>query len=159
MQKPFRMILLQILWGIMLTPLLWAADPINGTWKLDVHSSKFLGQPPEEQIEKYSELSSGDIEMVLTRVQTNGTSTSIRLTWPSQGGVVHDPAGALPKGQTATEILLGPGDWLTIFLIDGKQVIAMHKVISTDGKTMTQKFKTVDQQGRPGEQVQVLHRQ
>jgi hypothetical protein len=159
MQKLLRIVFLPIFAAIILTPLLRAADPINGTWKLDVRSSKFLERPPKEQIEKYSELASGDMELVLTRTQTDGVSTTIRLTWPAKGGVVIDPAGALPKGETITEVLLGPGDWLAIFLIDGKQQIAMHKVISMDGKTMTQTFKTVDPQGRPFEQVQVLHRQ
>ena len=159
MQQAFRMILLPILAGITLTPLARAADPINGTWKLDLRSSKFVQPSPKEQIEKYTELASGEIEMILTRTQANGASTNTRLTWPAQGGVVLDPAGALPKSETITEVLLGPGDWLAIFLSDGKQLTAMHKVISRDGKTMTQTIKTVDSQGRPVEQIQVLHRQ
>jgi hypothetical protein len=153
------MILLQILGGIMLTPLVRAADPITGAWKLDVRGSKFVERLPREETQVYKELASGDIEMVLTRTQMNGASTTVKLTWPAQGGAVHDPAGALPKGETITEGLLGPGDWLAIFLTDGKQDTTMHKVISRDGRTMIQTFKTVDPQGRPGEQVQVLHRQ
>lgn len=110
-------------------------------------------------METYRELASGDIEMVLTRTEKDGAHTTMRLTWPAMGGAVHDPAGALPKGEAAIETLLGPGDWLAIFLNDGKQETTMHKVISRDGKTMVQTFKTVDSHGRPGEQVQVLHRQ
>jgi len=143
---------------MILTPLR-AADPITGVWKLDVRSSKFVQRPPKEESETYKELASGDIEMVLTRTQKDGASTTIRLTWPAQGGAVHDPTGALPKGETITEALLGPGDWLAVFLKDGKQQTAMHKVISRDGKTMVQTFKTVNPEGQPGEQVQVLHRQ
>ena len=64
--------------------------------------------------------------------------------------------GALSKGETITEVLLGPGDWLAIFRKDGKQQTVMHKVISRDGKTMTQTFKIVDSQGWPIEHVQIL---
>lgn len=74
-------------------------------------------------------------------------------------GRTRSRAGALPKGEAIIETLLGPGDWIAIFLTDGKQETTMHKVITSDGKTMVQTFKTVNPQGRPGEQVQVLHRQ
>jgi hypothetical protein len=159
MQKPRPMILLQILGcGIMLTPLR-AADPIIGAWKLDIRRSKFVELPPKEETETSRELASGDIEMVLTRTRKDGASTVTRLTWPARGGAVHDPAGALPKNEAIIETLLGPGDWIAIFLTNGKQETTMHKVISRKGKTMVQTFKTMDPQGRPGEQVQVLHRQ
>jgi hypothetical protein len=159
MQRSFQMILMQILGcGLTLMPLR-AADPITGTWKLDVRKSKFVERPPKEETETYRELVSGDIEMVLTRTQQDGASTIVTLTWPALGGAVHDPAGTLPKGEAIIETLLGPGDWIAIFLTDGKQQSTMHKVISSDGKTMVQTFKTVDPQGRPGEQVQVLRRQ
>jgi hypothetical protein len=153
------MILLQIFGcGIMVLPLS-AADPITGTWKLDVGSSKFVGSPPKEQIETYSELATGDIEMVLSRIEKEGAPTTTSLTWPARGGVVHDPASALPKGETVIETLLGPGDWLAIFLTDDKQVATMYKVISRDGKVMVQTIEALDSHGLPIEQVQILHRQ
>jgi hypothetical protein len=159
MQRPFRMILLQILGGGLALMPLRAADPITGTWKLDVRKSNFVERPPKEQTETYRELASGDLEMVLTRTQQDGASTIVTLTWPALGGAVHDPASALPKGEAIIETLLGPGNWIAIFLTDGKQQTTMHKVITSDGRTMVQTFKTVDPHGRPGEQVQVLRRQ
>jgi hypothetical protein len=136
-----------------------AADPIAGIWKLDVANSKFVVAPPKEQTEVYRELASGEIEMSLTRVQTDGASQSTKLTWPASGGAVHDPDGHLPKGETIVETLLGPGDWYVTYLMNGKQFLVMHKVISQDGQTMHQTIKGTDLQGRTGEQIQVLHRQ
>lgn len=136
-----------------------AADPIVGTWKLDVGSSKFVLPPPKEQTEVYRELASGDIEMVLTRVQSDGNSTSITLTWPSTGGAVHDPDGHLRKGETIVETLLGPGEWFVTYMKDGKQYLTMHKLISPDGKTMRQTIKGLDPQGHPAEQIQELRQQ
>jgi hypothetical protein len=85
-----------------------AADPIIGTWKLDLGNSKFAIPPPKEQTEVYREVDSGEIQFVLTRVQSDGASKSTELRWPVGGGVVHDPDGHVPKGETYVETLLGP---------------------------------------------------
>jgi hypothetical protein len=148
-----------IVFGIMTLAPAIAGDPIVGTWKLDVGSSKFVLPPPKEQTEVYRELASGEIEMVLTRVQSDGKSTSTTLTWPSSGGAVHDPYGHLPKGETLVETLLGPGEWFVTYMRNGKQYLTMHKLISPDGKTMRQTIRGLDPQGHPAEQIQVVRRQ
>jgi hypothetical protein len=162
MEKRLCAALLNILMALTMTAsAAMAAEPIAGTWKLDVANSKFASfiSPPKEQTEVYRELASGEIEMVLTRVTSQGATTSTRLLWPAGGGAVKDPDGSLPKGQTLVETLLGPGEWYVTYLMNGKQVLTMHKVISQDGQTMRQTIQGVDSQGRAGEQIQVLHRQ
>jgi hypothetical protein len=138
-----------------------AGDPIVGTWKLDVGKSKLVPSlsPPSAQTEAYRELPSGEIQLELTRIDDRGTSVSMILTWPAGGGIVQDPRRSLPKGVTAVETLLAPGDWYVTFLTDGKQTMTMHKVISRDKKVMRQTLKGVDPQGRYVEQIQVLYRQ
>lgn len=83
----------------------------------------------------------------------------MRLTWPAEGGAVQDPTGALGKGRSAIETLRAPGDWLVTFLENGKQWSTMRKVISPDGRTMTQTAKFVDAHGRTLTQIQLLRRQ
>jgi hypothetical protein len=131
-----------------------AGDPIVGTWKLDVGKSKLVPSlsPPRAQTEVYRELPSGQIELELTKINDHGASDSMTLAWPAGGGVVQDPRGSLPKGVTAVETLLEPGDWYVTFLMDGK-------LISRDRQTMRQTLKGVDPQGRYVEQIQVLNRQ
>jgi len=160
MKRLHRIILIQIfVYGMMVTPSR-AADPITGTWKLDVRASTFVKfEAPKEQTESYKELASGEIEMILTRVAKDGAQSTVRLTWPASGGAVQDPAGALGKGKSAIETILGPGDWLVTFLENGKQWSAMRKVISPDGRTMTQTAKFVDPDGLTLTQIQVLRRQ
>jgi hypothetical protein len=138
-----------------------AADPIVGTWKLDVSKSKLVPSlsPPKAQTEVYRELASGQIELELTTINNEGASTSVILSWPAGGGVVQDLRGGLPKGVTVVETLLEPGDWYVTFLMDGKQVMTMHKVISLDRQTMRQTIKGLDPQGRSVQQIQVLRRQ
>ena len=160
MKRLHRIILIQIfVYGMMVTPSR-AADPITGTWKLDVRASRFVKfEAPKEQTESYKELASGEIEMIVTRVAKGGAQSTVRLTWPASGGAVQDPAGALGKGKSAIETMLGPGDWLVTFLENGKQWSTMRKVISPDGRTMTQTAKFVDPAGRTLTQIQVLRRQ
>jgi hypothetical protein len=160
MKRLHRIILIHIfVYGMMVTPSP-AADPITGTWKLDVRASRFVEfEAPKEQTESYKELASGEIEMILTRVANDGAQSTVRLTWPASGGAVQDHAGALGKGKSAIETMLGPGDWLVTFLENGKQWSTMRKVISPDGRTMTQTAKFVDPHGRTLTQIQVLQRQ
>ena len=65
----------------------------------------------------------------------------------------------MPKGQTLVETWIAAGEWFVTYLMNGKQVLTMHKVVSEDRQTMRQTIKGVDTQGRPGKQIQVLHRQ
>ena len=76
-----------------------AADPIVGTWKLDVSKSKLVASlsPPKAQTEVYRELASGQIELELTRVNNEGASTSVIFSWPAGGGVVQVLEMACPK--------------------------------------------------------------
>ena len=121
--------------------------------------ARCISLPPKAQTEVYRELASGQIELELTRVNNEGASTSVIFSWPAGGGVVQDPRDGLPKGMTAVETLLKPGEWYVTVLLDGKQVMTMHKVISRDRQTMRQTLKGLDPQGRSVQQIQVLRRQ
>ena len=142
-----------------LTCSLWAADPIIGTWKLNIVKSTFSpvalalqGQKsPKETTEVYRE--EGDlIEM------SDGLPNSDKWTWSRQGGVANrkPPVG---QGLLYIETLIEPGHWIATILMNGKQVAIYHKVIDKDGKTMRQTFKGVDPDGKPFEQIQVYDKQ
>ena len=160
MTKLLRIIPIQILLCVAISTPARAADPIIGNWKLDFQaSSSVVGPPLKEHTETYRELTSGEIEFVITRVAKDGTRSMMRFTWPAGGGAAQDPAEALGKGRTVVESLLGSGDWLATFMDHGKQSATIHKVISPDGKTMTQAVKFVDAHGQTLTQIQVFRRQ
>ena len=71
----------------------------------------------------------------------------------------HSPDAGARKGRTVVESLLGSGDWLATFMDHGKQSATIHKVISPDGKTMTQTAKFVDAHGQTLTQIQVFRGQ
>lgn len=120
---------------------LWAADPIIGTWKLNVAKSKIpqSESSPKEQTEIYREVGS-NIEFSVTTTQTDGSVVSGKLSWPKEGGAVKAVAGQVPKGRSYVEILVGPGEWYAAVLNNGKQLGFIHKTISKDRKTMIQTF-------------------
>ena len=47
----------------------------------------------------------------------------------------------------------------TTYTKDGKELVAEHTVVSTDGKTMTVTVKGVDSNGKPVEQVLVFDKE
>jgi len=91
-------------------------------------------------------------------------SVPIGATSPSSGASPRT-AGSVAKPEDAAqelinpESLLGSGDWLATFMDHGKQSATIHKVISPDGKTMTQTAKFVDAHGQTLTQIQVFRGQ
>src|SRR5262245_20055504 len=143
-----------------------AADPLVGTWKLNLAHSQFSPvllalqktTVPKERTEIYR-LVNNRIGLTQTSIRSDGSKEEApKLTWPAQGGAVVSQSA---NGLSYVETLIGPGEWLvTAMLQDGTQVGTLRKIISKDGKTMRQIIKGVDpQSGKPFEQVFVFDRQ
>ena len=117
---------------------LWAADPIIGTWKLNISESK-ADASIKEHVEIYRELDSGQIELTLTINYSNGFQAIWKYTWPAQGGVAKRFQGPPREGNILEiETLISPGEWILTRMQDGKQYNSIYKIISKDGKTMRQ---------------------
>jgi len=138
---------------------LWAADPIIGTWKLNIAKSKYPPNVPvaKEITEVYREIEGGQIELTSTVTEKDGSTTLLKLTWPVQGGVAKVLQGD-PAGTTWVETLIA-GEWYATYLRDGKQFQTRHKAISKDGKTMRHTIRAADTQGKPFEILIVFDRQ
>jgi hypothetical protein len=143
-----------------------AADPIIGTWKLNVAKSKFSPAmqaitkrpPPKEYTEVYREIEGDQIEFTTHEILADGSSRSGHLIWPRQGGTVKVLQGGV-EGLTYVETLIGPGDWYVTALQDGKQFGIRHKTLSKDGKTKRETITGTDSAGKPFEQIEVFDRQ
>ncbi len=132
---------------------LWAADPIVGTWKLNIAKSKFLATDsvPKEQTLVIREVGTEQFEMSITGVQADGKPMSAKATHPQQGGVVSGMS--LPESYMVIQTVIGPGNVCTTFLQNGKQVRLHHNLVSKDGKTMTQAVRLLDTKGQPVDAV------
>jgi hypothetical protein len=140
---------------------LWAADPIVGTWKLNVAKSNIPpSETPKERIEVYREINAGLMEYTGSGTNADGSAITGTYTWPRQGGtakrVSPDP---LPKGESIVETLIEPGNWCASFLEGGSQTSIILKTISKDGKTMRQILRFLDAKGKMTEVLSVFERQ
>jgi len=142
------------------------SDPIIGTWKLNRSKSRLMpdlpidvGQNAKEATEAYQEVDD-QIELTLSGTSISGEPISGKGRWPRDGGIVRsDQEFTSYEGIFIVETLIAPGDWYATYLKDGKQVVAIHKIISEDGRTMSLISKQADAQGKPYEQTVVYDRQ
>jgi hypothetical protein len=143
-----------------LTSTVWAADPIIGTWKLNLEESKFPPTEvmPKERTEVYRELAVDQMEFTATGTEANGSPISFKATWPSQGGTVDILQGGDEK-TSYIETLIEPGNWYVTVLQNGKQTGVINKTFSKDGKRMRQTYRGTDAQGNPFERLSVYDRE
>lgn len=137
-------------------------DPIVGVWKLNFAESSFPlallafmgGQPvpPKDGKAVYREIDADRMEYTGSGTNADGSSMSGTYTWPRQGGMAKKISPApLPEGISIVETLIEPGNWYASFLQNEAQVMVIHKIISEDGKRMSEIYKGMDAQGKPFE--------
>ena len=154
MRKALLILSVFILAGSML-----AADPIIGAWKLNIAKSKFLPTRPvpKELTEVYRELPDGQIELTWKNTQADGSSILQVFAFPAQGGMVKVLKGDTPNSFVQTRI--SEDEWWVTYLLEGKQVMTRHKLISKDRKTLRQTLKGVDDEGKSFELMLVYDKQ
>ena len=147
---------------------LWAADPIIGTWKLNIAKSKSRtggDVTAKERTDVYREIEGNQIEWTRTETRADGSLSSSRLIWPQQGGIVtlilpgKEPVTKTPDGESMIETLIEPGKWYVTRLRDARQRSVYHKIVSSDGKTLSVIVKGHDEQGKPYESLTVYDKQ
>lgn len=130
------------------------ADPIIGTWALDVAQSKFSpGPPPKSETRTY--VAAGP-DIKATSITVDGHGKTINGAWT----VNYD-------GKDRPQTGFAEADLLALKRIDaytteftqkkaGKVVITGTRVISKDGKTMTISSKGTNADGKPFTEVLVF---
>jgi hypothetical protein len=138
-----------------------AADPIIGTWKLNPAATKVSpGMPfgaPAQRTEIYTQNDSGQMTLVVTTSDANGSMTSSTLRFSARGGVVTQENA--PPGPMLIETRIAPGEWRVTYLANGVQLLTMQKIVSGDGKTMRQTMTGMTPQGTSFEGLLVFDRQ
>jgi len=137
---------------------LWAADPIIGTWKLNVSKSKNLSSlGVMVQTETYREVDEENIEIAIKGIRADGSPLSYKILFPRQGGQVRYPQ-PVEEGRSEVETLIARGNWMVTWMQNGKQVLLRKKTVSKDGRTMRQILTGVAD-GKPLEAVVVYDKQ
>jgi hypothetical protein len=121
-----------------------AADPMAGTWKLNVAKSTIQpGPTAPKELTQVIRILGDQVEVVLKGTQTDGSPISINGTTPKQGGVSKPLQGSLTEGFIYVQTVIDAYNGFGTILMDGKQVQVRHTVISKDGKTMTVTYKGI----------------
>ncbi|MEJ2247151.1 MAG: hypothetical protein P8Y80_13900 [Acidobacteriota bacterium] len=146
------------------TSSLWAADPIIGTWKLNIEKSERTKNPPNltpiELVEIYREADANHTSLERTGIMMDGSPISGKYLWPNMGGNVTITEDVPELGATAIiQTMISRREWFATFFRDGEQFMVIHKIVSKEGNTMHQRFKMITEQGKVSEWVQVYDRQ
>jgi hypothetical protein len=111
------------------------ADPVVGTWKLNLAKSTFGGGPAlKSQIRTYSQSAQG-ITLKMKTVGADGKETTTKTTYqlngndyPSMGNPDFDSLSGMQTDTSTAEFTLKKA---------GKPIGKMHRAVSKDGQTLT----------------------
>src|SRR5262245_14221865 len=122
--------------------LLWAADPVIGTWKLNVAKSTYSpGPAPKSQTRIYEE-HLGGVRVTIKTVHADGQSTSVQHPL-NYDGKEQPVTGSSSADSIALEKI---DDYTSeAILKHATRVIGSNRrVVSRDGKTMTITYQGTD---------------
>jgi hypothetical protein len=130
-----------------LNSIVWAADPVLGTWKLNLEKSNYSpGPAPKNQIRIYEAVPEG-IRVTIRTTLADGQSTSVQHP-VNYDGKEHPIAGS---SQSDAIVLQKVDDYTSEAILKhaSKVIGTSRRVVSKDGKTMTVTFEGTDSRGRP----------
>ena len=156
----------RVIWAtLMAVSLLWvqsvaaqAADPLYGTWKLDVSKSKFDPGPPPKSITVVFEPAGDGVKVKADTVDAKGMATQTNYAG-SYDGKDYPITGASTGADT---VALKRIDERTTQRIDkkaGKVVMTFTRRVSPDGKALTVTVKGSNPKGQPVNDVVMLMKQ
>lgn len=152
---------------------LWAVDPIIGTWKLNFEKSrkkippqlveifkKSSPTPPKEEYQIYREIEGDLLELTHKITFVDESIRTSKWVCPKRGGKVKRlQPKPLTDDMLYTYTKLRSGEWILSYMKDDKQVHAMHKIVSEDGKTMKVTRFDTDPKGNTFQFVEVWYKQ
>lgn len=134
----------------------FAADPVIGTWKLNVAKSDFSpGGELKAATRVYTE-ANGLYTLDQKLTGTDGKEKSHRSQY-RDGQEIKQPPGGVSDATIAKK--LDANTWGFVLKKDGKIVGRVHRVVSADGKTLTVHDTGMLPTGVTGDQTLVFDRQ
>jgi hypothetical protein len=136
----------------------FAADPIVGTWNLNVAKSKFsAGAALTAGTRVYTE-ANGLYTLDQKLAGADGKEISFRIQY-RDGTEVKETTAGLASTDTTLGKKIDANTWDFDLKKDGKVVGHVHRVVSADGKTLTVHNTGVQVSGRVGDETLVFDKQ
>ena len=156
MQTVFKALLVVSILAVTAGPAL-AADPVVGTWKLNLAKSTFSpGPAPKSQTRTYAESPQG-MTLTVKTIAVDGTQSTTTLTFKEDGKPY--PASGNPDFDKVSVTRVDP---LTVHSTQtkaGATVGAAVRKVSQDGKTLTFAQKGTHAAGGKYDNISVYDRQ
>ena len=134
-----------------------AADPIVGTWKLNVAKSTYSpGPAPKSLTAKIEAAGKGE---KLTADGVRGDDTPIHVEYTAQYDGKDYPISGSPTADTVSLKRLDANTTERIDKKGGKVTQTVTRKRSSDGKTATVTYKGTDAKGQPFNNVAVFEKQ
>jgi hypothetical protein len=112
----------------------FAADAVDGTWKLNVAKSKISGMAPKSATRVYTEGADG-LTLDQKVVGADGKEMSMHATLTYDGK--DHPISGNPDAETVASKAIDAHTSDFTLKKGGKVVGSVHRVVSADGKTLT----------------------
>lgn len=133
-----------------------AADPVVGSWTLDVAKSKFSPGPALKSATRVYTESANGMSLDGKTVAADGKEASMHVAYKADGKSY--PITGNPDADSVTPKSVDARTWDFTLTKDGKVVGSVHRVVSADGKTLTVHNKGT-RNGAPYDDTLVFTRQ
>ena len=151
-----KLLSLVLLASVLFAGTAFAADPIVGTWKLDVAKSKFAtGDSATAGTRVYSE-ANGVYTLEQKMTAKDGKEMSLHTTYSEGKDTTQAPNS---RADTTYAKKISANTWDFDLKKDGKVVGHVHRVVSADGKTLTVHNTGALLSGKTGEETLVFVKQ
>jgi hypothetical protein len=140
------------------TIMLWAADPLVGTWKLNLAKSKYSPGPPPKNLTVTYEATENGIKATTEGVNAEGKHVATTYTATYDGKDTPVTGTGAPYDTIALKRI----DANTVESTtkkDGKVVGKGKRVVSKDGKVLTVTTKGTNAKGEPTNNIAVYDKQ
>ena len=137
---------------------LWAADPIVGSWKLNLEKSKYGSRPaPKSTVATWTE-EGGTFRYTAKGVGADGQPTLVEITAFKFDGKDY-PLSGTPLADMVSFKRADPQHIEVTGKKGGKVAATNKSVISKDGKTLTSVWQGTDASGKPDTWTTVFEKQ
>ena len=134
----------------------FAADAVDGTWKLNVVKSKFGGTAPKSATRVYSEGADGTtLDQKMVGADGKEMSMHVTLTYDGKDA----PITGNPDADSGSGKAIDAHTSDFTLKMGGKVVGSVHRVVSADGKTLTVKNKGTHADGKKYDDTLVFDKQ
>jgi len=160
MKHAFRTVLIGVVLAVAGVGVTWAvdqADPIVGTWTLNLANSKFSpGPAPKSQTRTYSKSDDG-ISLTVTGVAADGSAISQQSTFKYDNKAY--PITGAPNYDAISLKRVNGSTVKAAMMKAGKQVGTTTRTISAHGKVLTLSTKATGADGKAYDDVAVFDKQ